>query len=283
MYNTPERQDYEKRFKSARVNILIVVALTLVNLLFLVLESGTYFLFSAFVPYIIALLAMFLCGKFPTEDYEFLVEDFEPFDTSVLTIALIIAIALTSVYLLLWLLSKKGKPLPLLFALIFFIIDTLMLLIIQDMSPATIVDLAMHIWVIAILYLGTDAAFKLKKMPQDENERADESEEIISDKTPSDNTQTDTETFKDADFNVKYRTFIEDTALGHTILYRRVKNVNELVIDGKVYSRYVAYVEFAHTLEGEIEGHKIEVGFDGKFHSFLKIDGKTVARKIRFY
>ena len=76
---------------------------------------------------------------------------------------------------------------------------------------------------------------------------------------------------------------MEADALGRAIVYRRVKRVNELVIDGRVYDEIEALVEFAHSLKAQLDGHLIEVGFDGWVHSYLKIDGQTVARKTRFY
>lgn len=51
------------------------------------------------------------------------------------------------------------------------------------------------------------------------------------------------------------------------------------MIDGKVYDEYVSVVEMAHTLSACINGHVIEVGFDGAGHSFARADGKTVAEK----
>ena len=44
-----------------------------------------------------------------------------------------------------------------------------------------------------------------------------------------------------------------------------------------------ALVEFAHSLKAQIDGHIIEVGFDGGIHSYLKLDGEIVSKKIRLY
>jgi hypothetical protein len=91
------------------------------------------------------------------------------------------------------------------------------------------------------------------------------------------------ESIRIADSTVKARILLEADALGHAIVYRRVKRVNELVIDGRVYDEMEALVEFAHSLKAQIDGHTIEVGFDGWVHSYLKIDGQTVGRKRRLY
>ena len=42
-----------------------------------------------------------------------------------------------------------------------------------------------------------------------------------------------------------------------------------------------ALVEFAHYLHANIDGHRIEAGFDGVSHSYIKIDGQLAAKKFR--
>ena len=63
---------------------------------------------------------------------------------------------------------------------------------------------------------------------------------------------------------------------GYTINYRRVKTVNELVVNGKVYDEKKGIIEWQHTLYAEIDGHKIEAGLDADSYSFIKFDGKTI-------
>lgn len=70
-------------------------------------------------------------------------------------------------------------------------------------------------------------------------------------------------------------------AFGHSIVYRRIKGVNELVIDGNVYDEIEALIEYAHTLKAQVDGHLFEAEFDGKAHSYIKVDGQTVAKKLR--
>lgn len=81
---------------------------------------------------------------------------------------------------------------------------------------------------------------------------------------------------------MKSRALPETNTLGHTITYRRVKKVNDLVIDGNVYDEMETLVEAAHSLKAQIDGHLIEAGFDGMSYSYLKIDGQMVAKKPRF-
>ena len=84
-----------------------------------------------------------------------------------------------------------------------------------------------------------------------------------------------------ADFSQKHRVLLEKKIEEYEICYRRVKNVNELVINGLVYDEKKAIVEFAHTLSASIDGHLIEAGLDNASYSFIAIDGKIIAQKRR--
>ena len=161
-----QRQKLEGRYASARHNILLVLLFTAVNIILLVANSNTYFLFSAFVPYAIVDLAMFLCGKYPAEIYGDLSE-YEFFGTSVLVIAVVLAAVICGLYLLCWLLSKKGRVAWLIVALSLFVLDTLLMLL-NGIGADSIIDVIFHGWVILSLSLGTVAHFKLKKLPEED-------------------------------------------------------------------------------------------------------------------
>ena len=84
-----------------------------------------------------------------------------------------------------------------------------------------------------------------------------------------------------ADYDVKSRTLLEANVDGYEICYRRVKSVNELVINGRVYDEKKAVLEFEHTLSAVVGGHAIEAGFDGDCHSYITFDGELIERKLR--
>ena len=112
---------YEQKYNSARMNLLIVVAFTVINLILLVTNSDTYFLFSAFVPYFITVIGMVLCGRFPMEDYSDASGlQFVFLDDSVFVVLLVISIIITLFYFLAWLMSSKNRGGWLIFALVFF-------------------------------------------------------------------------------------------------------------------------------------------------------------------
>ena len=84
-----------------------------------------------------------------------------------------------------------------------------------------------------------------------------------------------------ADYSIKSKTLLEATAEEYKICYRRVKSVNELIINGIVYDEKKGIIEFAHNLSAVIDGHKIEAGYDEDSYSYIIFDGKRIAEKRR--
>ena len=161
-----ERQLLQNKFASARSNLLLVLVFTVVNIILLVTQSNTYFLFSAYVPYLLAILGMEMCGMFPDEYYGGDTSGFIFFDTSFLVIMLVIAAVILALYLLSFIFTKKGKSGWMIFALVLFAIDTV-LLIVMTLSAISIVDLVFHTWVLYSLFTGVSAAKKLKNLPEE--------------------------------------------------------------------------------------------------------------------
>lgn len=273
-----DRQALETRYKNSRANLLLVVVFTVINIVLLIAQSDTYFLFSAYIPYALVALGMLLCGMYPSEYYgqDFLSMEF--LSPSVFIIFAVIALIITILYLISWFFSKNNKAGWLIFALVIFAVDTVGMFAFVGFELDSVIDIVFHVWVIISLALGINACSKIKKMPADEVNvpPIQQNEEWLESSMNSG-------IIRIADPNVKSRILLETSALGHTVTYRRVKRVNELVIDGKVYDEIEALVEFAHSLNAQIDGHLIEVGFDGKIYSYLKIDGQMIAKKLRLY
>lgn len=161
-----QRQELENKYKSARMNLLIIIAFTAVNMISLATNLNTYFLFSANIPYFLTFIGAFFCGMFPKEYYiEGGLEGMFFFNKSFFVIMLVISILILGLYFLCWLLSKNGKALWLKVALGLFIADTALMLILGS-SGSFIIDLAFHIWVIVILISGIKANKELSTMPE---------------------------------------------------------------------------------------------------------------------
>ena len=160
------RQQLAGKYASSRHNILLVLIFTTINLVLLVANSDTYFLFSAYIPYMIVSMGMFLCGKYPEEFYE-VVGETEFLDQSFLVVTLVIAVVICVLYLLCWLFSDKGRVGWLIAALVLFSLDTLLMLL-GGIGLDSVVDILFHGWVIVSLSMGISAYFKLKKLPEEE-------------------------------------------------------------------------------------------------------------------
>ena len=163
-----QRQILANKYQSARHNILLVVAFTLINIILLVTNSNTYFLFSAAIPYFIVDLGMLLCGKYPAEYYAGELAGMEVLNDTFFVVTLVVTAVILLLYLLSWIFCKKPRVGWMIFALVFFVLDTVGMLCLTGISSDAIVDVVFHGWVIFSLINGTVACFKLKKLPEEE-------------------------------------------------------------------------------------------------------------------
>ena len=140
------RDQHERKYNTARSNLIAVVAFTIINIFLASIGSDWHFLFSANVP---MLFVYFF--------YEVL-----------LGVGIVLALVSISVYVICWHFSKKNGG-WIVAALIFFIIDGLVLLLLlmlfQAFEATVIVDLIFYIWILYYLVTGTRAWFKLKALP----------------------------------------------------------------------------------------------------------------------
>lgn len=88
---------------------------------------------------------------------------------------------------------------------------------------------------------------------------------------------------RNADPAVKNKILLEASVNGYRICYRRVKSVNELVINGKVYDEKKGVIEFAHKLCAILDGHSIEAGCDENDCSYIMFDGDIIQNKKRYF
>ncbi len=157
--NTVDKNSPEyllKQVAGARSSLLIVLVFTVVNLAMLLADSGTYFLFSASVPYYLTAFGMGMDMGLGSSGI----------GTFTLVGLGISAVALVW-YLLCWLLSKK-RPGWLVAALVAFVLDTLALLGLSlafDMLADNVMDFVFHAWVVVELIQDISANGKLKKLP----------------------------------------------------------------------------------------------------------------------
>ncbi len=149
------RENLQKKVSNARFSLLILSILTLVNLVMLLLDTGTYFLFSAAGPYFLTSYAVGLdmCAG---------IAGIGP-STSV---ALIISAAILVMYLLCWLQSKNRTG-WLVVAVVALVVDTLALLglcLAFQMIMPRLLDLVIHVVMILELIQAINACNRLKTM-----------------------------------------------------------------------------------------------------------------------
>ena len=274
---TMSRRDLlENRYNSTRRNLLLVAVVTLLNVV--IIKSDMYYLFSAMLPYTIAYLAALFCGVFPAEYYEGEVMEFFPM--SVFYVAIAVALVMIGLYVLAFFMSSKGRVGWLIFALVFFGLDTLFLLGFYGISLDMTLDYLFHIWIIVILSLGIGAHFKLKKLPEEPELAVASVEETGAEAAAE---SADSRPLGMADMEVKSRIFLQVEANGYTITYRRVKKTNQLLINNHVYDEYEALVEQAHVLSATLGGHLYEVGTGSNSVMFIDVDGQRLAKKLRIF
>ncbi len=167
----------ERRYKSGVMSLLFVIVLTLVNVVLLVTNSDTYFLFSAYLPFFLADYGMFFCGMYAPEYYAD-IPDMEFAGISLLIITLNIAAAILLIYLLCWIFARKKKIGWLIFALAFFALDTAFMIFICGISTDILLDLFLHGSVLISLGSGINAYYKLQKLPPEPEVIIGENEEL---------------------------------------------------------------------------------------------------------
>lgn len=264
----------ENQYKSSIANILLVVAFTAVNSVFLLLNSNTYFLFSAILPYAAVDYGMYCCGMYPAEYYY---GDEIFYDKTFLFAMVAVAAVMIGLYLISWIFAKKKKIGWLIFALVFFVIDTIGMFFLIEIGTDSIFDIVFHVWVLVSLGRGVLAYNKLKKLPEEEPVAVAFGAEADGEAA----FQPDTAVLRMADTEGKARIFVQADYNGKHIEFRRIKRTNELVVNGMVYAEYEALAESAHTLTAVIGGQRFEAVYDGFTNVMIFVDGQEIARATR--
>lgn len=166
--NLAPRALYQSKFNSARYNLLLVVVMTAINIVLLMFGGGSYFLFSATLPYSLAIDGMYMTGRMPDDWYTDWPEGYQFLDTSYMTVMMLIAVAIILVYLACFFFSKNFKAGAMIVSAVIFVLDTLYLVLFYGVGVDSIMDLLLHAWVLYYLISGSVYGIKLKKLPEDE-------------------------------------------------------------------------------------------------------------------
>lgn len=253
-------------YQIARSTLLALIILTAINVAMALLGQDTYFLFTNFAAYIMAVYA----GAF----YSF------TGDGAYLAAGIVLALLVLAVYLLCWLLSKKRRG-WMIAAMLLFIFDTGILTgsLVANFSAARLPDLFFHILILFYLIravrrgrLGTveSDGVPVGTLPE-ETEFYDASLGERPDSRPV------------ADPVEKYRVLVSASWGSHVIEARRSRGLTELVIDGKVYGRQEGILEVEYRIEARLGGHVIATEFRTNGKQLILVDEEIIARKQRLF
>ncbi len=172
--NTPEA--LQGKVNSARVNILLMVVFTVINLVLLLTESGRYFLFSATVPYELTFEGAVM-------NY---LEYGEIFGAYTYT-GLVISAAVLALYVVCALLTKKSDVWYIVAGAVFVIDTALLVYWNSEYFSDIILDLVFHAWVLYSIFSGFIASKKLKQLQAEAVEQKQQLEDAVNAVfTPSD-------------------------------------------------------------------------------------------------
>ncbi len=266
-------QKLKGKYQNSIVSLYFIVIFTVINIVTVILGSSYYFLFSSTIPYVLVALGMVLCGRIPGPEYV----SYQIFDESVFILFVLVALSIVCLYLLSAIFAKQQKVGWLIFALVFFCLDTILMFLYFGFTVDIFIDLAFHVYVIVSLSIGIHSHYKLKKLPPEEQNPPARQQ---SPETSNEQTE-DSPILRPVDLTVKSRILLDATYLNHTIVYRRVKKTNELIIDGNVYAEYTAKLEFDHSLVAHVNGHIFVAGLSFS-RSFIAVDGTLLKQKLRW-
>ncbi len=144
------REVCQQKYNSARIDLIVMVGLTVLNVVLAFTGSDSMMLFSAIVPYVAAIWSS--------------MPEFAPVMIPLIAIAVISIAA----YFICWILSKKHYGF-MIAALCMFVLDTLaligMYILMGDFSG--ILDFVIHALVLYYLIVGVINGIKLRKMPEE--------------------------------------------------------------------------------------------------------------------
>jgi hypothetical protein len=149
--DTADKKQQILIFEKSRNNLLLVIAFTVINLVLIYFDANVNFLFSATIPQFVFNVAKLVAEQ--TDENIFFV------------IGLIIAFIAVLSYFIFWLLARRTRVL-ILAALIFFCIDSLLLIYLvfnnDEFNFSVLMEIAFHAWILYYLFTGVKAWSKLR-------------------------------------------------------------------------------------------------------------------------
>ena len=167
------KEIYQRELVTSRMNLLLSVIFTVVNLVMVLFDDSTGFLFSAAIPHYTSFFFAFNCGILSESYYESYYAGYEggkyaetwketfPFlDPSIFWTVFAISILITIGLFVLWFFSKKHRICSVI-TLAYYIVDTLFLLgaayLLGMGGISLIIQLLFHAWIVYYAVLAVRA------------------------------------------------------------------------------------------------------------------------------
>ncbi len=154
-------------FKTARTDLLIVVIATLVNIVLVLTGSGSYFLFSASIPYYLTVYGMLFTGKLPPEYYTGDLAGMTFIDEKWLIVMLALAFIILALYAVCFFMLRKPNKVWFIVALVAFCIDSVAMLFLINFDSSALIDVIFHALIIYYLIKGIRACSVISKFEKE--------------------------------------------------------------------------------------------------------------------
>ncbi len=257
-----------RRYQSARSNLLLVLIFGAVNMVLASMGSYTYFVFSDYAAYLLALIGRELYELSGNIVY--------------LLICLGGAVLALLPILLSWIFSKKHRG-WLIVALVVLLIDT-GLVVYDALSGEMIdflVDILFHIWLVVSMILGISSGKQAMAEQEEPYAPAPRSVEEVEFHDASVVVQPNTPALGMPQEERKFRVLLSTQHGGDTIEVRRSYGLTELVVNGKLYAQREGVMEGAYTLSARVSGKLIEAKQLPGGLLTIEVDGVLVDEKLR--
>ena len=268
---------YAGQVSVARTDTLMIFIFTIVNIGLLFLD-GVYFLFSAVLPYFVAVIPFsvkWAALDDPTATLP---------GTGMFVFFIAVAVILALPYLLAFIFSKKHPRAWLIVSLVCICIDSaaMLLLYIPDFQGSNIIDIAFHAWMIITVAKGISGASKLEKVQEQIAQNSEEPEYVSGADTENAPAADSMPAMRAAGTEEKIKVYLETDAYGHRITYRRYGKIEELVIDGMVYAECGPKgLKTGHEMSAKFEGHVYTAGMFNQ--NYINVDGINLKTSTRWW
>ena len=287
------REQLEKKFNARRNELLAIVVFSAINLVLLLLDSDTTFLFSASMP--------LLSVGFGIGAYE------ESGVIGMYYAGIFVAILIIAFYFVCWILTKKNGSM-LIAALVAFSLDTLIMVLLsfgymeEGFDVSLLITFAIYAWIIFSLINGVSIHNKLKKLPPVDINQAPEAvygaPENVTSQPMGENSSV--QGLQSGENMPQYepqntiplrrqgdsaRVLVSANYNSLEISLLRSKGLSELAVNGQIYNERKGIIEptlGGYSLTATVNGVNIRGDFNGNM-VYICANGQQIGKRFRLF